>query len=245
LIASFPDENVDLESCGYMVRQTDQQTAGNPHYDLPNQMGPHSALSAGRETAGVVETYTLPEGQEHDRFVAAHVSADGRDLVATSDHGIVYFIDNFERFAFRRNRAGSDASSSDTPPRKEVVYWYTCGPSVDQPAYNLAFEGGRVAVTCRNGIFIFNLKRPGHIFNKSTEHPVIEESREDSTHQAGMEPFISPVKVLKQFVHPLALELTSWTALSGDSFWTTWHPVVRGGVFADFPEQTLVRVKMV
>lgn len=50
----------------------------------------------------------------------------------------------------------------------------------------------------------------------------------------GLQPFIGPVKTLTQFRHSLALELTSWTAITADSFWTTWHPVVWDGVFGEF-----------
>jgi hypothetical protein len=71
-----------------------------------------------------------------------HVSPDGRDLVAISEQGYMYYIDNFERLSFRQH---DEASSS--PSRKEIVYWYTLRPYDGHPAINLAFQNDRIAVT--------------------------------------------------------------------------------------------------
>ena len=113
------------------------------------------------------------------------------------------------------------------------------------PSYLTSTEG----LHKRYGIFIFTLNNPQHIL-RSTD---IE-----------MEPlkrFVS-VKALTHFTHSGALQATSWTALSADSFWTTWHPIVWQGAFSkslmmlrgwcndlylsvNFDPPTLVRVKMV
>lgn len=75
----------------------------------------------------------------------AHVSEDGKDLVAISEHGCLYYIDNFERLI----QPESVASSTSSQREKEVVWFYQFRPIVTaHPAFNLAFEKGRIAMTC-------------------------------------------------------------------------------------------------
>ncbi|KZS89632.1 hypothetical protein SISNIDRAFT_489058 [Sistotremastrum niveocremeum HHB9708] len=149
-------------------------------------------------------------------FQGIHTSPDGKDFVAITHTGLVFYVENFER-ALRGEKSFDD-----------IAYSVNVGSSVR----NLSFDGGRIAISTDDHFHVFTLDKRRRI----------HQSDNFGSHMPHLEhdgPFISSIcfNYFGKFSH--LMQTVSWIALSEDAFWFVWDTEVNERLADPCPQSIL------